>query len=52
MLWRQVDDTRDLKGKTDTTRYAIILQDYSFFTCGWITQAEIGTELVRYFELK
>lgn len=52
MLWRQVDDTRDLKGKTDTTRYAIILQDYSFFTCGWITQAEIRTELVRYFELK
>ena len=52
MLWRQVDDTRDLKGKTDTTRYAIILQDYSFFTCGWITQAEITTELVRYFELK
>ena len=52
MLWRQVDDTRDLKGKTDTTRYAIILQDYSFFTCGWITQAEIMTELVRYFELK
>lgn len=52
MLWRQVDDTRDLKGKTDTTRYAIILQDYSFFTCGWITQAEIITELVRYFELK
>lgn len=52
ILWRQVDDTRDLKGKTDTTRYAIILQDYSFFTCGWITQAEIMTELVRYFELK
>lgn len=52
MLWRQVDDTRDLKGKTDTTRYAIILQDYSFFTCGWITQAEITTELVRYFEQK
>lgn len=52
MLWRQVDDTRDLKGKTDTTRYAIILQDYSFFTCGWITQAEITTELVRYFKLK
>lgn len=52
ILWRQVDDTRDLKGKTDTTRYAIILQDYSFFTCGWITQAEIMTELARYFELK
>lgn len=52
MLWRQVDDTRDFKGKTDTTRYAIILQDYSFFTCGWINQAEIMTELVRYFELK
>lgn len=52
MLWRQVDDTRDLKGKTDTTRYAIILQDYSFFTCGWITQSDIMQELVRYFELK
>ena len=52
MLWKQVDGVREDEGKTDTTRYAIILQDYSFFTCGWITQAEIRTELVRYFELK
>lgn len=52
MLWKQVDGVREDEGKTDTTRYAIILQDYGFFTCGWITQAEIGTELVRYFELK
>lgn len=52
MLWKQVDGVREDEGKTDTTRYAIILQDYGFFTCGWITQAETRTELVRYFELK
>lgn len=52
MLWKQVDGVREDEGKTDTTRYAIILQDYGFFTCGWITQTDIMQELVRYFELK
>lgn len=52
MLWKQVDGVREDEGKTDTTRYAIILQDYGFFTCGWITQSDIMQELVRYFELK
>lgn len=51
-LWKQVDGVREDEGKTDTTRYAIILQDYGFFTCGWITQSDIMQELVRYFELK
>ncbi len=51
-LWKQVDSVRKGEGKTDTTRYAIILQDYGFFTCGWITQSDIMQELVRYFELK
>lgn len=52
MLWKQVDGVREDEGKTDTTRYAIILQDCGFFTCGWITQSDIMQELVRYFELK
>lgn len=51
-LWKQVDITREEAGECDGTRYAIILQDHSFFTTGWARAFEISSELVRYFELK
>lgn len=51
-LWKQVDITREEANKCDDTRYAIILQDYSFFTTGWVRAFEISSELVKYFELK
>lgn len=52
ILWKQVDITREEANKCDDTRYAIILQDYSFFTTGWVRAFEISSELVKYFELK
>ena len=51
-LWKQVDVTREEAGKVGANRYAIILQDRSFFTIGWARAFEISSELVRYFELK
>lgn len=51
-LWKQVDITREEASECDGTRYAIILQDHSFFTTGWARAFEISSELVRYFELK
>lgn len=51
-LWKQVDVTREEAGRASTTRYAITLQDYSFFTCGWLLRLDVTQELVKYFELK
>lgn len=51
-LWKQVDVTREEAGGVGANRYAIILQDHSFFTTGWARAFEISSELVRYFELK
>lgn len=38
--------------KDENKRYAIILQDYEFFTSGWETYEEAVESLVRYLNLK
>ena len=51
-LWKQIDTTREDAGQT-CDNYAIILQDNSFFTCGWIGfHSGITDILTHYFELK
>lgn len=51
-LWKRVDTTREDAGQT-CDDYAIILQDNSFFTCGWIGfYSGITDILTDYFELK
>lgn len=51
-LWKQIDTTREDAGQT-CDDYAIILQDNSFFTCGWIgLYSGITDILTNYFELK
>lgn len=51
-LWKQIDTTREDAGQT-CDNYAIILQDNSFFTCGWISfYSGITDILTDYFELK
>lgn len=51
-LWKQIDTTREDAGQT-CDNYAIILQDNSFFTCGWIGfYSGITDILTNYFELK
>lgn len=51
-LWKQIDTTREDAGQT-CDNYAIILQDNSFFTCGWIGfHSGITDILIDYFELK
>ena len=51
-LWKQIDTTREDAGQT-CDNYAIILQDNSFFTCGWIGfYSGITDILTDYFELK
>lgn len=50
-LWKQIDTTREDAGQT-CDNYAIILQDNSFFTCGWIDFHSGITILTNYFELK
>ena len=51
-LWKQIDTTREDAGQT-CDNYAIILQDNSFFTCGWISfYSGIADILTNYFELK
>ena len=51
-LWKRVDTTREDAGQT-CDDYAIILQDNSFFTCGWIGfYSGITDILTNYFELK
>lgn len=51
-LFKRIDKTRADAKKPFADDYAIILQDYSFFTCGWLKNFSIEAELVRYFELK
>lgn len=52
MLWKRIDTTREDAGQT-CDDYAIILQDNSFFTCGWIGfYSGITDILTNYFELK
>lgn len=51
-LWKQIDTTREDAGQICDS-YAIILQDNSFFTCGWIGfHSGITDILTDYFELK
>nr|DAM91355.1 MAG TPA: chromosome partitioning protein [Caudoviricetes sp.] len=51
-LWKRVDITREDAGQI-CDDYAIILQDNSFFTCGWIGfHSGITDILTDYFELK
>ena len=51
-LWKRVDTTREDAGQP-CDDYAIILQDNSFFTCGWIGfHSGITDILTNYFELK
>lgn len=51
-LWKRIDTTREDAGQT-CDDYAIILQDNSFFTCGWIgLYSGITDILTDYFELK
>ena len=48
----RIDTTREDAGQT-CDDYAIILQDNSFFTCGWIGfYSGITDILTDYFELK
>lgn len=51
-LWKRVDETRqDACQPCDD--YAIILQDHSFYTCGWISyHAGMPDILTKFFELK
>ncbi len=46
-LYRMEDRQKD-----EHTRYAIILQDYEFFTSGWESYEEAIESLVRYLNLK
>ena len=51
-LWKRIDTTREDAGQT-CDDYSIILQDNSFFTCGWIGFCSGITDiLTNYFELK
>lgn len=51
-LWKRVDTTREDAGQI-CDDYAIILQDNSFITCGWIGfHSGITDILTDYFELK
>lgn len=51
-LWKRIDTTREDARQT-CDDYAIILQDNSFFTCGWIGfHSGITDILTNYFELK
>lgn len=51
-LWKRVDETRQDAGQP-CEDYAIILQDHSFYTCGWISYHEgMPDILTEFFELK
>lgn len=51
-LWKRVDETRQDAGQP-CEDYAIILQDRSFYTCGWISYyAGMPDILTKFFELK
>lgn len=51
-LWKRLDENRKKANVFGADDYAIILQDNSFFTCGWVTCVGVVDELVRFFELK
>lgn len=51
-LWKRIDETRQAAQQVGFADYAIILQDHSFFTCGWVTCLGIVEDLTNYFELK
>lgn len=53
-LYRMDDPQRDKAGlaQGEHTRYAIILQDYTFFSTGWENYVDTVESLIRYFELK
>lgn len=51
-LWKRVDETRQDAGQP-CEDYAIILQDHSFYTCGWISYySGMPDILTKFFELK
>ena len=51
-LWKRVDETRQ-DADQPCEDYAIILQDHSFYTCGWISYyAGMPDILTKFFELK
>ena len=51
-LWKRVDETLQDAGQP-CEDYAIILQDHSFYTCGWISYyAGMPDILTKFFELK
>ena len=54
ILYRMDDPQRDRAGLAsgEHTRYAIVLQDYSFFTTGWENYNDAVESLIRYLDLK
>lgn len=51
-LWKRVDETRQDAGQP-CEDFSIILQDHSFYTCGWISyHAGMPDILTKFFELK
>lgn len=51
-LWKRVDEIRQ-DADQPCEDYAIILQDHSFYTCGWISHyAGMPDILTKFFELK
>lgn len=51
-LWKRVDEIRQ-DADQPCEDYAIILQDHSFYTCGWISYyAGMPDILTKFFELK
>lgn len=53
-LWKRVDKTKKTAGRPQYVcdDFAIILQDRSFYTCGWVNYAIITNKLTSYFELE
>mgnify|MGYP003367201741 CR=1 FL=1 len=53
-LYRMDDPQRDKAGLAsgEHARYAIVLQDYSFFTTGWENYNDAVESLIRYLNLK
>lgn len=53
-LYRMDDPQRDKAGLAsgEHARYAIVLQDYSFFTTGWENYTDAVESLIRYLNLK
>lgn len=53
-LWKRVDKTKKMAGKPQYVcdDFAIILQDRSFYTCGWVNYAIATNKLTEYFGLE